>query len=145
MTLAIATSIRARACSIAAPPTNRPTLPSILFPRSAGSGTLATAAFGGATTTCDYPACTIVDVTTLNGVEGGDTDACVGTTLAPGATCNLKVSAGYTGAGGTLVNTCHANTGALTVTASVADQTGCAVDYYQAAGSTAADGVCTAW
>ena len=86
-----------------------------------------------------------MDVSTLNGVEGGDSNPCSGVTLAAGATCNLKVSAGYTGAGGTLVNTCHATSGALTATASVADQTGCAADYHQSAGSTAADGVCTAW
>jgi len=93
---------------------------------------------------CAEPAaCTIVDVSSLNGVEGGDTLPCSGVTLAAGVTCNLKVSDGYTGAAGsTLVNDCNAR-GVLTA-ATVAAQTGCAEDYYQASGNGADNGVCTA-
>merc|ERR1712166_1061160 len=108
----------------------------------AGSTELAAANFKGTTTTCAPPPCTIPAYGwKITAGAVGSLCAAAGTQLAADATCTVVVAAGYT-ASGTGVNTCNNAQSALSATSDLA-VTGCAEDYYQSAGTSATDGVCT--
>merc|ERR1719247_4114970 len=74
--------------------------------------------------------CTIINPTTLTGIEAGDTDGCGNSATMTSAgetvTCSLKCSAGYTCTGTTI----HSCTG-TTLTAATLATTGCAQNYKQ--------------
>ena len=117
---------------------------------TSGKGTLATANFGASTTTCTCsssytgadcatpPACTIpvlgYKLATGNCTVGADS-------LAAGTSCTVVAETGYE-TSGTGTYTCHATDGSLTATSDLA-VTGCSTDYYQSAGTSLTDFVCT--
>merc|ERR1712166_1247629 len=106
----------------------------------AGTTKLAAANFKGATTTCAAVACIIPAYGWK--IDSGDCPN-AGTQLAKSASCTVVVDTGYTKKSGTDgVNTCDGLQTALTATSDIA-VSGCATDYYQSAGTSAADGVCT--
>merc|ERR1712195_238257 len=106
----------------------------------AGTTKLAAANFKGATTTCAAVACIIPAYGWK--ITAGDCPN-AGTQLAKSASCTVVVDTGYTKKSGTDgVNTCDGLQTALTATSDIA-VSGCATDYYQSAGTSAADGVCT--
>merc|ERR1712166_1384663 len=109
----------------------------------AGTTELAAANFKGTTTTCAPPPCTIPAYGwKITAGAVGSLCAAAGTQLASDATCTVVVAAGYT-ASGTGVNTCNNAQSALSATSDLA-VTGCLANFYQSAGPSAADGVCTA-
>ena len=76
-----------------------------------------------------------------NGLSAGTCDYTTNE-LAAGANCSIQVTAGYTDDGGTLLYTCHAEAGQFDVKPNIT-VTGCDTGYYQSAGSSAVDGVCS--
>ena len=76
-----------------------------------------------------------------NGLSAGSCDYTTNE-LAAGANCSIQVTAGYTADGGTLVYTCHTEAGQFDDEPNIT-VTGCDIGYYQSAGSSAADGVCS--
>merc|ERR1719247_4104093 len=74
--------------------------------------------------------CTIINPTTLTGIEAGDTDGCGNSATMTSAgetvTCSLKCTAGYT-CTGTTIHTCTGTT----LTAATLATTGCAQDFKQ--------------
>merc|ERR1712195_61037 len=106
----------------------------------AGTTKLAAANFKGATTTCAAVACIIPAYGWK--IDSGDCPN-AGTQLAASASCTVVVDTGYTKKSGTDgVNTCDGLQTASTAKSDIA-VSGCATDYYQSAGTSAADGVCT--
>merc|ERR1712166_1687381 len=100
-------------------------------------GTLAAAAFGSSTTTC-VATCTLpaLGYKIVKGTCGA-----AGQTAAAGSTCAVAAETGYAFAG-SADNVCAASSASFTPNALAV--TGCLANFYQSAGTSATDGVCTA-
>merc|ERR1712195_101158 len=100
-------------------------------------GTLAAAAFGSSTTTC-VATCKLpaLGYKIVKGTCGA-----AGQTAAADSTCTVAADTGYASAG-SADNVCAASSASFTPNALAV--TGCLANFYQSAGTSAADGVCTA-